>query len=253
MCGCALRVAPFGACSRLDCETCRPANALRRARSVKAALLARPDKRPVLYTVFTVPPAGRAQFVDRKRWRVAVKSIITYLKRYHGFEYGAECSHPNGDRDPAVFHPHVNLLWVQREGFKPLFTGEQLAGIRNAWSNAIGGYAPVDIHHQYVKRRERFRIWHRCKYMTRPFPKWAAWCGGVQWYGRRPKVPDNSKKNPCGKCGHEFKIVGQSSLAAYLKYLATGTVALPAYMLTNGYRGPPLPTALRPHTLCAER
>src|SRR5688572_1393354 len=55
-------------CWTSDCPECRRRVSRRRTGAVMARLDRRPEKAPVVYTVFTVPPALREQYRHPRKW-----------------------------------------------------------------------------------------------------------------------------------------------------------------------------------------
>lgn len=201
-CGCGHKpVLAFG-CMAEDCTRCSTKLGIRRAARAIDRINARRAGRPLLYTVLTVPPDMHLAAADRKTWQRWRKAIVRYLKKHHGFDYGFESSHPTGS-DLRNFHPHLNLIWLQRPGHRPFI---DLAKFRAAWSAIIGADESV-VHHQWVTKPSK--IWHRIRYVVRPFPGWSHWRGSLRWYGSYPKKSEyenQEDRSCCEDC--ESKLIG---------------------------------------------
>lgn len=190
------------------CPDCGPQVHRRRARAVRDRLaLGLKDRHDgqaaIIYTVCTVPEHLREKFKDQKEWRAVVKKMWKVLRHYAGGQFGVECSHPTGDKEPGKFHPHCNFVWIQKKGFKPwLPVGE----LRRAWQQILMTYSPVDVYTTYVRpgKRNAPRIAHLCKYVTR-FVDGDEWTGVQRWYGKYPKLEAEIKT--CPKCRSTFIIL----------------------------------------------
>ena len=192
----------------LDCEICAPHVGKRRADSVLRRLLGdiyyqrrKHWRKAVIFTSFTIPPKLREGFLDNKAWQKARKKAWRILKTLFGAKYGVEASHPIGDKDPNVFHPHLNFLWVQEKGRRPFI---DRALLQKKWAEALG-VRVVDVYTQYSLHLRVIAHW--AKYITRTFPGNHKWAGSLRWYGKYPKTrrPDQVK---CCDCGCRFNVVG---------------------------------------------
>ena len=199
-------------CRKTDCPEC--ADEITARRSIRAFKRFEKGRkgRPVLYTVFTVPPVIRERFSDRNVWSKVVKLVVRNLKNLYGFEYGLVQSHPISEDHPDTFHPHLNVLWIQKPGHKAFFEESQLVMMREIWASILDYDKEVVVHHEYTQRRklnkrtgelikEAVQIKHLCNYVTRTFPGYASWMGSIRWYGGKavPKLKDEI--HTCKTCG----------------------------------------------------
>lgn len=212
-CGCGRRIQP-STCMSLDCTVCREHVGRRRADAVVRRLKFHRFK-PVIYTVFTVPLAIRERFYERKEWQKVRLRIWKVLKRKFGARYGCEASHPVGDpaldhgeiiadTNGEVFHPHLNFLWVQFNGWSPFIDVELL---RKEWARILG-VDVVDVWTNYSGSPGRVVKWAR--YVFRTFPGMHKWTGSARWYGKYPRA----RKQPqamCIECGYPITVVGTIS------------------------------------------
>lgn len=210
-CKCNRRILP-SSCMSLDCEICAPHVGKRRADSVLRRLLGdvlyqRPKhwKRAVIFTSFTIPPKLRESFLDNKAWSTVRKKAWRILKKNFGAKYGVEASHPIGDKNPNVFHPHLNFLWVQRPGWRPFIDKDVL---QREWCKVLD-VEMVDVYTQYSHHVRQIAHW--AKYICRTFPGNHKWAGCLRWYGKYPKQtrPD---KVTCADCGSTFRVIGYVSV-----------------------------------------
>jgi hypothetical protein len=160
--------------------------------------------RAVIYTVFTVPPALRERAADPKVWKSWRKKIWKYLGAVHGAVYGYERTDPAGDSEPTLWHPHMNFLWVQRDGFRPFLDVDAL---RAEWARIIGAKTEVDIWSQYAKDGDAEYRLHLYSYMGRTWPDWVRAVPHGQrliQLGRVEKAPPKEKPH-CEECGSRFR------------------------------------------------
>jgi len=197
------------ACLGKSCvaEDCVKRSKERRASRVEARLAGK----TVCESVFTVPPALRGRFVDPKEWGRVRRAVWGILKRL-GADYGCEASHPVGDKSPDVFAPHLNFLWVPKSGRGMV----DVQALRSAWGFILGA-AVVDVHHSFVLPGETGKLRHRCRYVTRPFPRLAKWCGNLKWYGKPPALTPEAEPAPCPKCGEYLRCEGRCCEAEALE------------------------------------
>ena len=247
---------PASPCRREDCIRCagpdqgggvytRGATANRRVSRIEPIFEAGLRGRDVCRTVLTVPEECREQFA---RWKVreftkgkrkgeservgpvrdARAAVKEFLQKEFGFEYGLESPHPVG-HDPEKFHPHLNFLWVRRQGTGFLLP-EQLAALKKEWARILGWDGPVVVNHSYIRARpDRQKALaqrrHAYRYFTRPFPGWGWWRGrAVVWLGSYPKgVVTEEKPSPCEDCGEtEHKVAGFISEYVHSLWLSLG-------------------------------
>jgi len=196
-CACGRSVKKDG-CNRLDCPSCQKHLGARRGASVLKKLENRPSGRAVCYTVLTFPESVRERFAVRSDFDLARKNAWRLLKEI-GADWAFCAVHPVGE-DGRTFHPHLNFLWVPRDGFRPFIDVEWL---RVQWSFVLGVDVSV-VYHQFSGHFGKVQHWAR--YVSRTFPGWHWWTGPVRWYGHYPKV--QRKPCPCPKCGEYPRYVG---------------------------------------------
>jgi hypothetical protein len=199
-CGCG-RIAVQKTCMNLDCVVCQPKTTRRRAR--QAFLRLSLARRPVIYTVFTIPFMERYRFIDKAVWQKVRSKVWKILRQYFGAEFGVEATHPIGD-ESNEFHPHLNFLWIQKDGYSPFIDVDML---REKWS-ALLGVSVADVNTQYSESQPKIR--HMCNYALRTFPGYMWWCGSVRWYGHYPKL-EKPTQEICPECGKPFHCIGSIS------------------------------------------
>lgn len=225
-CGCERKIVP-SVCMSLDCKVCQPWVTIRRANSVSERIRIYIESsghycgkyvKSAIYSVFTVPVEVRERYYIKSNWqRVRVK-VWKLLKEKFGALFGVEATHPIGDpvverglitadSDGQVFHPHLNFLWVQRDGWSPFLDVKML---REAWSSILG-VPNADVWTNYSSNRNV--IWKWCKYIFRSFPGMHQWCGSLRWYGHYPKGR-RQRECLCPKCGEPYRLIGW--ISAYL-------------------------------------
>jgi len=205
-CGCGRRVIPQS-CHRLDCLTCARDIGLRRSNSIYERLLRnitpiqhRYRHRTIIYTVLTVPPEVRERFTEPRYWQRARKEIWRCLRKTFGAMFGVEVSHPIGDAVETKFHPHLNFLWVQRDGYRPFI---DVFLLRQSWADILG-VSVADAHSQYSDNPYVIRHW--TNYVTRTFPGYSWWTGHIRWYGHYPVI--RRRECLCPECGYAIRIIG---------------------------------------------
>lgn len=213
-CLCGFKITPR-TCKKYDCETCAPAVKKRRAHRAKRRLDLGRHGRPILYTVFTVPPQLREQYSDRKEWRKLARKVWKLLRTEFGGEFGIEASHPHGDTDengdPGVFHPHLNFLWVTRKGSPAFLDVDKL---RRAYSVLLCAEVSDVWHHYY---RNPVDLKRRIYYVMRTFPGCSAWTGSVRWYGKYPRM--GAEPVRCPVCGSAISFIRVSDEESYREYV----------------------------------
>lgn len=212
----------LSSCMSLDCTTCRDYVIKRRSNSVFHRLIRpipgqrlRLNRKTVVYTAFTVPLEVRERYLNRKAWSMLRRRVWRLLKDDFGGLYGMEASHPVGDEDVHLFHPHLNFLWTQRNGYRPFLDVELL---RKKWATLLG-VDTVDVHTEYSDNVRKIKHW--CNYVCRTFPGNHCWTGPIRWYG---KYPRNTEKIEvvCAECGCKFRRVGAISKALVDEYYRVG-------------------------------
>jgi len=154
-------------------------------------------RRPANYTVLTVPPELRAAAADASTWRKWRRLIWKYLKKNHGGLFAVERTDPAGDKAHEKWHPHLNLLWVQRDGFRPFIDVEAL---KAEWGRIMGAERLPVAHHAFSDVPARLNHWY--SYMGRTWPDWQGAVRlhpSVRWLGKYPKKPPPEKN--CRSCG----------------------------------------------------
>jgi hypothetical protein len=203
-CGCRTWAYEAG-CHRLSCSACEDGLRIRRTQAIKARFEG-PNgrgKKPVIYTIFTVPPELRAAAADPKTWTKWRRAIWKAMKKKFGGLFAVERTDPCGDRNPSLWHPHLNFLWVQRDGFSPYLDRDALAA---EWAAVIGSEREIDFHTKYSDFWPRLQHWY--SYMGRTFPDWQGSVRrhlGVRWLGKYPKKVPPEKS--CVECGEDFVFV----------------------------------------------
>lgn len=203
-CGCGVKVVRDH-CDNLACSHpyCEQTNRDRRGRDVFDRIQLARRGRPVIYTIFTVPPAQREAAAIEKNWRRWLRNLLAFLKKDYDLEYAAERSDPCGE-DGERWHPHVNLLWVRKSG-KGWIEDAELDAIKARWKKIIGVRPedPIDVRTAYSRKERKIAFW--CRYLGRPWSRWAKgqkYLLRVKWFGRPPKV-EKEPAGPCPRCGRD--------------------------------------------------
>lgn len=207
-CECGRRIVP-SVCMGLNCKKCGKWVAERRKFRSVSRLMEYTFyynkswvRKPVLYTVFTVPEELRYLYANRKDWARLRRKVWNLLKKEFGAKFGMEATHPTGDKDPVHFHPHLNFLWKQKPGFKPFIDQDLL---RRVWGQILGVKYAV-AHHQYTHRIGKIIHWVR--YVSRTFPGTHKWTGPLRWFGKYPKRPEGERHYLCPECGCRVQYIG---------------------------------------------
>ena len=227
-----LRVMVLGACMSLDCPRCHTDVSRRRGDRIKQRLDAGRDGGPVGETTFTIPPRLRGRMTDRATWRVFRRAAWKLLQKHAGAKFGVACSHPIGDKNPDLFHPHVHFLWCGSPGFKGFLADTTLETLRGEWAKLLS-VKLVDIHHSYVKGGQHGKLFHRCRYVARSFPGFAKWTGSVAWFGHYKPVVFRSLK-ACPHCKQSIRIIGTATAADFDAWHAGRAPPLPGWILSYG-------------------
>jgi hypothetical protein len=208
-------------CDVLECAHpyCEDRNKMRRAGAIFDRLQLARQGRPVIYSVFTVPPSRREEAAKGKVWKRWLRNLIAYLKKEFDLDYAAERSDPCGE-DGERWHPHINLAWIRKSG-KGWIPDEQLALIKARWKKIIGirQSDPISVYTSYTKADAK--IMFIAKYLGRCWPRWAKsqkYLLRVKWFGRPPKVEKIKGPRLCKCCGKEevYLAVGSEEAAAAL-------------------------------------
>jgi len=221
-CNCTRVIVP-STCMSLDCLGCRDHIGKRRTQSVVRRLLNKSygqrnnyNRKPILYTVLTVPESIREHYyLQPQEWRKVRRKLWHVLKNYFGALYGVEATHPVGDKDPKAFHPHLNFLWVQRKGFRPFLDVDRL---RLEWQKILN-VETADVYSQYTS--DIRRIYHWAKYVTRTFPGTHDWTGPMRWFGKYPKIKI-IRECHCSECQSQFRVIGTLDARLVNEWQETG-------------------------------
>lgn len=172
----------------------------------------RTDGRAVIYTIFTVPPSRRQAAADPKTWKKWIARIVGYMRKSLGLGYAVERTDPCGE-DGVTWHPHINLLWVRRDGFRSGFiTPDQLAALKARWARIVYGAPekgspprPINVYTQFATQEDK--ILHWCSYMGRTWSRWEEefpYHLRIKWLGAAPTTPPKPAVDMCcQKCGAE--------------------------------------------------
>jgi hypothetical protein len=195
-------------------EYCRGKIRTRRARKIGLRLNAgRTDGRAVIYTVLTVPPARRQAAADPKTWKKWIARIVGWMKKTLGLGYAVERTDPCGD-DGERWHPHVNLLWVRKDGFRSGYLQpDQLQALKDRWAWIVYGKQekdstprPINVWTQFST--DEAKIGHWCSYLGRTWSQWEEefpYHLRIKWLGSAPKTPPKILLEICcRKCGMEI-------------------------------------------------
>lgn len=226
-----LRIIALGACMSLDCDRCHTDVSRRRGDRIKQRLDAGRRGAPVGESVFTVPPRLRGRMVSKATWLTFRRAAWKLLQKHAGARFAVACSHPVGDKNPNLFHPHVHFLWCAGRGFQVHLSQRTIANIRRDWAQLLGARL-VDFHHSYTKGDEHGKLFHRCRYIARSFPGFGKWCGQVAWFGDVPQVRFRSVKD-CPKCHKPIRVIGSATAADAVAYKKGAAPPLPPWLLTH--------------------
>lgn len=214
-CGAARKYVWAGGCGRRDCPRCGGGKGRAAAKRVASRFLA--DRRNLQYTVFTVPVDARSRWdgVDGyKVLKVDLKRLVKAMERVFGLEYAYVRVHPTGD-DGRTWHPHINLLWVQKWGRgQGRFSKSSLDSLRRIWGGIVGVDLAV-VHTSYRTRRSKRALasfMHTIEYVERSFPGWR-WQGLRGRWFRSKRVPAaldlDAPTLYCEICGSELEYRGE--------------------------------------------
>lgn len=201
-CSCKATVYESG-CNKRSCRSCEKHLRLRRALAIRDRFESVRAGRPVIYTIFTVPISHRAKAADPKTWARWRRAIWKWLKKNCGGLFAVERTDPAGDTDPSRWHPHMNFLWMQRDGFRPFLDVEKLGA---AWAAVIAADV-VNCWTAYSSNKGK--LWHWYSYMGRTWPDWVDALKEahkrVNWFGSYPKK--KPKETTCQNCGDSYVFV----------------------------------------------
>jgi len=200
--------------------------------------------RALIYTVFTVPPDRReaaAEMVTLRarkkkdgtveprivwRWKLWLADLVEYLKDELGFDYGVERSDPAGAEHPDRWHPHINLLWVRKNGHGYL-SPEDLGLLKARWKEIIGEAPelPISVWTAFAQDANVARRRHWYSYQGRTWPAWEEkfpYHCRIKWLGKPEKAPDRENDGCCPKCLLEIAVVRCGSPEAAAALAARG-------------------------------
>lgn len=243
-----------GGCERTNCVRCAPSVTKDRARRVREKLLATMDAMRVAVkqkrgtapdqalfsfrvSVLTMPPSEREKYLRAKDWTALRRKVWHMFRDEFGAAWACVATHPVGDEDPSVFHPHLNVLWG-KAGLAPgKMSPEELERLKRRWAELLGVEGPVDVHGSFVKRNDAKRVAHRARYYCRVFVGWKFWLPkAVQWFGEY--VRGLAPGCVCPECGQSFAIMamGDEAVQLYLRLV---------HLAQQRGEGPPSPAVER--------
>lgn len=223
-CLCGFQIVRSG-CHSADCPECAPAVRQQRAERARRRISSVRKGRPVLETVFTIPPEYRPNFANPKLFRDLVRRVWKLLQEQYGGEFAFSASHPIGSgdekQDPGLFHPHINLIWLRKPGASGYLDVDRL---RSDFAGILGTSGPVDLWHKYAYKAEE--IWHILLYVCRPFPGFSSWTGPVRWLGKYPRKTKEEREKEtyqaaiCPECGQHREYMGRADRSDWIDYMA---------------------------------
>jgi hypothetical protein len=169
-------------------------------------------------SVLTMPPELRDRYVRGEAWRKLRKKVWHLFRDEFGAAWACITTHPVGDENPTVFHPHLNVLWMRRTPGPGMMPAEELERLRARWGDVVGAERPTDVHGSFVQSHDRKRLRHRARYYARVFVGWgrsSQWVPkAVQWYGDfvRGTVPICK----CPTCEGTFELLSMGDDAVSL-------------------------------------
>jgi hypothetical protein len=156
----------------------------------------------MIYTIFTIPMHLRYKYYDRKVLTELIKQIWNVLKYNFDAKWCMVAVHPISEKNPTVFHPHINILWLQgsigaeyidveelKAQYGVLLDYEGLPDVRTRYSNKAG------------------QLYHWCSYIVRVFPEFSRWLGNIRYYGKPPKL-DAKGECICHVCLCHLNVLG---------------------------------------------
>jgi hypothetical protein len=254
-CGCGARLVD-GGCERTSCVRCAPSITADRARRVVTKLEANLDAQRVQVkhqtgkllprglfsfrvSVFTMPVEKREAFATKATHNRARRNLMAVLRRNFNAAWTMCATHPVGDEDPSVFHPHFNVLWGKRGLAPGVLPPAELARLKRWWAWLLehDGNLPrqprkhpktaplvmpegpprwsVDVYGEFVKGDDEKRIRHRARYYARVFVGWGFWMPkAVQWFGEYVRGLVPLVLCPC--CKERFSIMAMGNQAVAL-------------------------------------
>lgn len=200
-----------------------------------------------LFAVERTDPAGKCE--KAQAWERIGFDAYLELRKPHTEEETAKLA--DTIRQAAAFtcscdhctkwHPHLNLLWVQRDGWSPYIDADKM---RAAWAgilglaptvNVFGQVEPayVEIFTQYAagdSEGAKSQRWHWYRYIGRTWADWRASVPkhlNVRWLGTYPKAVKDDDELPevCEKCGATFEQISFGTLEAAATLCRAGPAA----------------------------
>src|SRR3990167_874268 len=214
-CSCGTKAVPKD-CHRLRCWKCAGFLRDRRATAIEKRFEENRRGRAVIYLVATVTPDRREAAADPATWTRWRRKLVKWLKKNAGFAWGVERTDPAGDQDPTSWHPHLNLLLIQRDGFRPW---QDVEALREEWARIVDpapdlfGEKVVDVHVEYCDGstpKKYGKLLHWYSYMGRTWPAWAPVVKRhlhVRWMGKYPPSPPKESTGCCPECGEDFEVI----------------------------------------------
>lgn len=238
----ALKIIPQ-TCMKNTCSCCKDFFSAKRARRVMERIESlrsftkHSSQLPTLiYTVFTLPPLQRKNYIHPAHVKTLRARIWKFLKLHFNGLWAVEVTHPISEKQPEIFHPHFNFLWQVKPGessyldlavlrrfyYISLFSKRfNMSGtvqdVFARYRNLLADYQPPDVYSRYTNKPSRIRKW--VKYIVRSFPQFALWTGPVRYYGDPPPAPERGECL-CEKCKGKFLPLGYLSSSKALEYAA---------------------------------
>lgn len=160
------------------------------------------------------------------RWQLWMAELVQYLKDELGFDYGCERSDPAGGEHPDRWHPHVNMLWIRKNGHGYL-SPEELGLLKARWKEIVGEdpERPISIWTAFAQDANAARRAHWYSYQGRTWPAWEEkfpYHCRIKWLGKPEKAPERETDPCCPKCQMEIACVRTGSPEAAAELAARG-------------------------------
>jgi hypothetical protein len=218
-CGCGRRPIVTG-CQKNNCTFCQKHNTKHRADAVMKRIIksghncgSKIHYPRMIYTVFTIPMHLRAKYYDRAELKKLTNEIWKVLSMNFDGRWGALAIHPISEKNPEVFHPHINFLWMQNTPGAEYIDVEEL---KRQYGIVIGYNGLPDIRTQYSNKPAK--LWKWCEYIFRVFPQFNTWLGNIRYYGKRPKL-DKKEVHLCPVCQLRINAIGRLTPEGIRKFL----------------------------------
>lgn len=237
-CGCKSVIRHVG-CEKVSCVRCAPRVTADRARRVYDKLVNSleaqrrrtkamdPRLWAVRVSVFTMPESCRDQYVSPAAWRRLRRRLWHLLRDEFQAAWACITTHPVGDTDPTIFHPHLNVLWTRKGLARGTLKPDELARLKDRWADLLHVPGPVDVWGEYRRHPacgtvDVKRLRHAARYYSRVFVGWHEWMPkAVQWYGAFVPAAEVEPVSCCDACGQPFKleVMGDAAVQLYLHRL----------------------------------